>query len=92
MRPPGEEEEEVAIQDPRWGPLDDEDIGHLLRGIDFQQIIDCHTKDLKHKLVKSESLTKKLKDAVTGLQGELKEKDQPIVDLERRVASSTAQD
>ena len=88
MRPPGEEEEEVATQDPRWGPLDDEDIGTLLRRIDFQKIIDYHTKDLKHKLVKSESLTKKLKDAVTGLQGELKEKDQQIVDLERRVASS----
>ena len=88
MRPPGEEDEEVALEDPRWGPLDDEDIGHLLRRIDFQKIIDFHTKDLKHKLVKSESLTKKLKDTVTGLQGELKKKEQEITDLERRVALS----
>ena len=71
MRPPGKEEEEVDISDPRWGPLDDEDIGYLLRRIDFQKIIDFHIKDLKHKLVKSESLTKKLKDTVSGLQVEL---------------------
>ena len=71
MRPPGQEEEEVDISDPRWGPLDDEDIGYLLRRIDFQKIIDFHIKDLKHKLVKSESLTKKLKDTVSGLQVEL---------------------
>ena len=88
VRPPGEEEEDVAVSDPRWGPLDDEDMGHLIRRIDFQKIIDFHTKDLMHKLVKSESITKKLKDTVTGLQGELKVKDQKIADLERRVATS----
>ena len=88
MRPPGQEEEEVAVCDPRWGPLDNEDLGYLIRRIDFQKIIDYHTKDLMHKLVKSESITKKLKDTVTGLQGELKVKDQKIADLERRVATS----
>ena len=71
MRPPGKEEEEVDISDPRCGPFDDEDIGYLLRRIDFQKIIDFHIKDLKHKLVKSESLTKRLKDIVSGLQVEL---------------------
>ena len=71
MRPPGKEEEEVDISDPQWGPFDDEDIGYLLRRIDFQKIIDFHIKDLKHKLVKSESLTKRLKDIVSGLQVEL---------------------
>ena len=88
VRPPGQEEEEVAVCDPRWGPLDNEDLGYLIRRIDFQKIIDFHTKDLMHKLVKSESITKKLKDTVTGLQGELKVKEQKIADLERRVATS----
>ena len=71
VRHPGEEDEEVAVSDPRWGPIDDEGLGYLLRRIDFQKIIDFHIKDLKHTLVKHESLIKKLKDTVSGLQGEL---------------------
>ena len=92
VRPPGEEEEECAPEDPRWGPLDDEGIGYLLRRIDFKKIIDYHTKDLKHKLVKSESLTKKLQATITGLQGELTQKKETIDDLERRVATSIDQE
>ena len=92
VRPPVKEEEECSPEDPRWGPLDDEGIGYLLRRIDFKKIVDCHTKDLKHKLVKSESLTKKLKDVIAGLQEELQGRDQKIADLERRVASSVDQE
>ena len=71
VRPPGEEGEYCQPADPRWGPLDDEDICRLLRRIDFQKIIDCHTKDLKHKFQKSESTTKKQKEIITSLQGEI---------------------
>ena len=71
VRPPGEEGEDCQLDDPRWGPLDDEDISRLLRRIDFQKIIDFHTKDLKHKFQKSESTTKKQKEIITSLQGEI---------------------
>ena len=66
------EDEDVDVNDPQWELLDNmPDIGYLLRRIDFKKILEFHTKDLKHTLVKHESLIKKLKDTVSGLQGEL---------------------
>ena len=63
--------EDIGNDDKRWGPLDDEDISLLLRRIDFKKLIALHTKETQHKLQKCENFNKKLKEAVTVLQGEL---------------------
>ena len=63
--------EDIGVEDPRWGPLDDEAISLLLRRIDFKKIIAFHTKETQHKLQKFENLNKKLKETVSLLQGEL---------------------
>ena len=69
--PPAPQEEDIGVGDPRWGPLDAEDI--LLRRIDFIKIITFHTMETQVKLQKSENVNEKLKETVSVLQGELGE-------------------